>query len=100
MGKTSKSDNDGYKTVLYEIYHGGYVTSDDKVAPSNYLVHLPSHNDVIVNIDVKEELNDMGNCGDSDDDSDDARNFDDTMKEVGQIFCWEITGNSNLTRGI
>ena len=39
------------------VYHGGYVTSDDKVVPPNYLVNLLSHNDVIVDIDVKEELN-------------------------------------------
>ena len=51
---------------------------------SNYLVNLPSQNGVIMDTDVGEEPNDIGNGEDSDDDDDgdNARESDDTMKEV------------------
>ena len=71
--KTSMRDGKRYKSVHSEISHGGYVTSDDEVAFTNYLVHLLSHNYVIVKIDVEEELNERLNGGDSDDDGDNAR---------------------------
>ena len=48
----------------------------------NYLLHLPSKNDVIIDIDVEEELKERGNCGDLDDYGDDARYFNNTMREV------------------
>ena len=82
MSKASVSDGNGDKTVRSELSRGGYVTVDDKVAPPNYLVHLLRQNDVIMDIDVEEELNERGNSGDSDDDGDDARDFDGTMREV------------------
>ena len=46
------------------------------------MVHLPSQNGVIVEIDVEEELNERGNGGDLDDVGDNARYFDNTMREV------------------
>ena len=48
----------------------------------NYLVQLPSHNYARVDIDVNKELNEKINGGDLDDDVDNARYFDDTMREV------------------
>ena len=54
MRKPSTSDNNGDETVLSEIYRGGYVNADDEVELPNYLVHLPSHNDVITEMDVEE----------------------------------------------
>ena len=48
----------------------------------NYLVHLPHQNNFMVEIYVEEELNERVNGRDSDDDGDDARDFDDTMREV------------------
>ena len=52
MIKTSVSGGADTKTVFYETYHGVYVTANYEVALSNYLVHLPSHKDSIVEIDV------------------------------------------------
>ena len=52
------------------------------MALPNYLVQLPSHNDVIVDIGVEEELNDRVNGGDSDDDGEYAIYFDYKMREV------------------
>ena len=57
MSKSSVSDGDGDETTCYELSCGGYATSDDDVALNNYLVHLPSQNEVIMEIDVEEELN-------------------------------------------
>ena len=54
--------------VHSEVSCGGYVTADDEVEVHNYLIHLPSHDDFIVDIDVEEELNERGNVGVSDDD--------------------------------
>ena len=48
----------------------------------NYLVNLPSQNDVIMEIYVEEELNERGNGGDFDDDGDDTRDFDGIMRKV------------------
>ena len=45
-------------------------------------MHLPSQNDVVLDIDVEEEMNESGNGGDSDDDGYNAREFDDTTREV------------------
>ena len=53
MIKLSASSNDGDETVRSDISRGGYVTSDDKLELSNYLVHLPSQNDVIMEMDVE-----------------------------------------------
>ena len=53
MIKLSASSNDRDETVRSDISHGGYVTSDDKLELSNYLVHLPSQNDVIMEMDVE-----------------------------------------------
>ena len=75
-----KGDRD--KAVQYELSRGGCVTSDDEVALSNYVVNLQSQNDVILENDMEEELNNRRNGGDSDDDGDNARNFDGTMMEV------------------
>ena len=64
------------------ISHGGYVTSYDKVALPNYLVHLLSQNGVIMEMYAEEELNERVNGGDSDDDGDDARDFKNIMRDV------------------
>ena len=45
------------KMVFSEPYYGGYVIADDEVELTNYLVHLPSQSDVIMDIDVEEEVN-------------------------------------------
>ena len=50
--KYSASNGEGDKTVHSELYSGSYVTTDDEVEQPKYLLHLPSHNDVIVEIDV------------------------------------------------
>ena len=52
MIKTSASSSDGDEMVHSEIFHGGYVTADDDMILPNYLVHLPSQNDLIVDIGV------------------------------------------------
>ena len=82
MSKSSKSNGDGYKTVHSELSHGGFFAADNKVALPNYLVQLPSQNDLIMDIGVEEELNERGDCGDSDGVGDDARDFDDKMREI------------------
>ena len=48
MRKSSESNSDGDENVHSELSSGSYVTADDEVAQPNYLLHLPSHNDVIV----------------------------------------------------
>ena len=63
MRKSSASDGDEYETVRSELSHGDYVTAYDKVDLPNYLVHLTSQYDVIVDIDVEEVLNERGNGG-------------------------------------
>ena len=45
-------------------------------------MHLPTHNCLIMEIDLEKELNERRNGGDLDDDGDDAREFGDTMREV------------------
>ena len=52
------------------------------MALTNYLVHLPSKNYVIMNIDVDEELNERVNGGELDGVGDNARYFDDIMRGV------------------
>ena len=52
------------------------------MALPNYLVHLQNQNNITAEIDVEEELNERVNSGDLDDDGDNARDFDDTMREV------------------
>ena len=81
MSKTSTKDGDGYETVHYEISRGGYFTADKEVVMPNYLVRLPSQNDVIVGIDLEEKLNERVNGGDLDDGGDYARNFGIKMSE-------------------
>ena len=66
--KTSVSNNEGEKTVFFEISGCGYVTEYEKVALPNYTVHLPSQKDMIVDIDVDEDLNERINGGNSDGD--------------------------------
>ena len=48
MRKSSESNSDGDENVHSELSSGSYVTADDEVAQPNYLLQLPSHNDVIV----------------------------------------------------
>ena len=60
MIKSSASDGDGDETVRYEISHSGYVTTDEDMELPNYLVHSPSNNDVITEMDVEEELDERG----------------------------------------
>ena len=57
MIKSIASNNDGDKPVRSELCHCGYVTADNEVVLKNYLVHIPSKNYFIVEIDVEEELN-------------------------------------------
>ena len=52
MSKSSASDGDEDGMVHSELSHGGYVTSDEEVALKKYLVHLPSWNNVILEIGV------------------------------------------------
>ena len=42
------------------------------MALTNYLVHTPSQNYVIININVDEEMNERRNGGDLDDDGEDT----------------------------
>ena len=81
MSKANASD--GYRdgTVRSELSCGGYVAEYDKIELHSYLLHLPIQNGVIMYIDVEEKLNERGNCGDSDDDGDYARNFGNTLRE-------------------
>ena len=64
MRKTNTSDSDRDETFHSEWFRGGYVTSDDEVELTTYLVHFRSQNYVIVDIDVEEELNERLNGGD------------------------------------
>ena len=82
MSKTSLYNGDGYEMVHSELPRGGYVKSYDEVALPNYLVHLTSHNYVIVDIDLEGKLNGRGNGGELDDDGDNVTDFDNTMREV------------------
>ena len=82
MRQTRKSDGKKDKKVNSELSLCFYVTADDEVAMNNYLVHLPSQNDVIVDIDVNKEMNKRVNGRYFDVDGKDARDFDDTMWEV------------------
>ena len=82
MSKSSASKNDRVETVRSELYRCVYVTAYDEVALTNYLVQPPSQNYAIMNINVEEELNERRNGGDLDDDGEDARYFDNTMREV------------------
>ena len=52
MRKASASGSDRDETIRSELSRGGYVTADNEAVLPNYLVHLPSHNDVIMEIDV------------------------------------------------
>ena len=70
------------KRVHYEIFCCGYISERDELSLPNFLVHLPSQNYVIMDIDVEEELNERVNSVDLDDVGDNARYFDDTMREV------------------
>ena len=45
-------------------------------------MRLPIQNGVIVDIDVEEELSDKINGGDLDDDDENSRDFDNTMREL------------------
>ena len=50
--KNRADGGDGDEMVHSEISCDGYVTAGEEVALSNYLVHPPSHNCVIVDIGV------------------------------------------------
>ena len=76
------SNGDGDETIHSELSYGCYVTEDYKAALPNYLVHLNIQNDVIVEIDIDEGLKNRVNGKDLDDDIDNARGFDDKMREV------------------
>ena len=52
------------------------------MALTNYLVQLPIYNEVIVEIDVEKELNERVRVGDSNDDGENVREFDNTRREV------------------
>ena len=54
MSKSSARDNDRDETVRSEISCGICVTADDKETLPNDLVHLTSHNDVIMEMDVED----------------------------------------------
>ena len=55
MSKTSVRNSDETKTVFSEPSPGSYVTANYEVALTKYLVHLPSQNYSIVDIDVKDD---------------------------------------------
>ena len=61
IGKVSARGGDVDETFCSEISRGGYGTEYDKVVLPNYLVYLPSQNDVIMDISVDEELNEREN---------------------------------------
>ena len=82
MIKYSTSNGGRGETVHSDISSVGCVTSDDKVELPNYPVYLPSHNYVIVDIDLEGKLNGRGNGGELDDDGDNVTDFDNTMREV------------------
>ena len=82
MRKTSARNGEETKKVFSYPSHGGYVTSDDQVALSKKLVQLLSHNGVIVDIDVEEEMNERGDDRNQDGDGDDSQYFDESMREV------------------
>ena len=82
MSKSIPIDGKWDKTIRSELSHGDYDTSYDEVVPPNYLVHIPSQNDVIMDIDMEEELNERENGGGLDDCGNDKIDFDDTMREV------------------
>ena len=44
------------------------------------MVHLPSQNGIIMEINVEEKLNERGNCGDLYGDGNNARDSEDTMR--------------------
>ena len=52
------------------------------MALTNYLVQLPIYNEVIVEIDAEKELNERVRVGDSNDDGENVREFDNTRREV------------------
>ena len=63
------------KSLVAIVWH-----SYNEVALPNYLVHLSSHNAVIVDIYMEQDLNKMVNGGDLDDGGDDASDFEDKMR--------------------
>ena len=82
MRKNSVIDSDRDETVLSELSYCGYYTADEELALYNYMLHLISQNDAIVYIDVEEKRNERVNGGDLDDNGEDAREFEDKMREV------------------
>ena len=81
MRKSSAIDGDRDKMIHSVISHVVYVTADDEVSLPNNLVHLPTQNDVILDIDAEEELNSKVNGGDLYEHGENVRDFDDTMRE-------------------
>ena len=96
MRKTSVSDGDRDKTVLSGISGCGYVSADDNVSLPNYLVHLPSQNDSILEIDVEEDLNERVNDVNSGGDCYYAQDFGDTMREVKLERSRVLSGNYRI----
>ena len=70
------------KLVHPEISRGGYVTAYDGLALPNFMVHLPSQNYFIIDIDVEEELNERVNGGYLYDVGEKAKYLNNTMREV------------------
>ena len=98
MSQYNASDSDGDKTIRSELSCGGYFTAYDKVALPNYLLHLPSHNDVIMDIDIKEELNGRGNGGDLDYDGENTIDFDDKMREFKLDISRVLLGDDKIEK--
>ena len=55
MRKPSARNGEDIKTVFSKTYHGACFILNDEVVIPNYLLHLPIHNYVIVEIDVEED---------------------------------------------
>ena len=80
ISKSRVSNSDGGKTIRFDLSCGGYVNADNKVALTNYLVHLSSQNYFMMDMHVEEKLNERVNGGNSDNDGDVERDFNDTMR--------------------
>ena len=98
MKKSRVIQADVDETAHSVLSHGGYATAEDKVEMPNYLVQLQRQNDVIVDIDVQEELNQRGNGGDSDNVGDNARDFEDTMREIEWEKSRVLLGDDSIEK--
>ena len=98
MKKSRVIEGDVDETVHSELSHGGYATAEDKVEMPNYLVQLQRQNNIIVDIDVQEELNQRGNGEDSDNVGDNARDSEDTMREIEQEKSRVLLGDDSIEK--